>query len=350
MPTMIAQLTEQCQESACVLRGPKQVTATERVKRHFRRTSNIQRLQKIVSGFMSEGSDIKKTILRLHENDPTLTAFELRNAQSIKMLPPKARNAKFKSIVDALRTNTVVTSVVMTNINGTDYLAEQLADALTGNTSVKLLSLESNVIKHVGLVALGAMLKTNTTLEKIRLGNQAALVSTEGLHALVDAVHTSNRTLTACNLDLREKTPRHTLDKALLRNVDAQRLARLADKVDAPATLKVTATAAAITAAEPEARRDALGDICGAYVQQLGTAHLHVSSIDGATITGISSASTTTETTLSMASSTGSSETSTDAFATRARTQRRRTSAEMKHRQSRALPGNSLRLIEMFSG
>ena len=193
-------------------------------------TNRIAALQTIAAEVLeeqhSEADDISTMIARLGENDASLATFELKNAATIQRLDTKARNAVFKTIVDAFRRNTHVHTVVLANLNGTDYLAEEMADAMATNTTVSTLNLESNMIKHEGVIALAAMLRQNSTLEKLRLGNQAAAITTKALHALADALGTGNTTLTACNVKAHDATAREKLEKALFRNMDSRRVAR----------------------------------------------------------------------------------------------------------------------------
>ena len=98
--------------------------------------------------------------------------------------------------------------VIQANVNGTDYLAEEMADAMLTNTTVSMLSLESNSITNGdGVIALAAMLRTNTTLEKLRLGNQVSAVPTRALHRLASAIAEDNTTLTVCSIQVSAQGP-----------------------------------------------------------------------------------------------------------------------------------------------
>ena len=123
----------------------------------------------------------------------------------------------------------MVTTVLLVNCQLDDAGAEAFADALTVNTSVTSLNMESNWITGVGVIPVAKMLSTNKTLKELRLNNQRQLISTEAEEALMNAMAT-NETLVRLNLDIRNTQAREKVQKQLALNMDRQRQQRVEDQ------------------------------------------------------------------------------------------------------------------------
>ena len=121
---------------------------------------------------------IRDTIIRVAQNDPSLTSLDLfRNGIG---------DDGAKALATALKTNTWLTSLELGfNSIGADG-ATALAAALKTNTWLTSLELESNRIGDEGANALAAALKTNTSLTLLNLGgNRIGDETNSTIHTLI---------------------------------------------------------------------------------------------------------------------------------------------------------------------
>jgi len=194
----------------------------------------IQALQVTTAGVLSvqhnQSADVGSMLKRLRDNDETLVTFDMSNAQPLKQMDTASRDAKFENIADALRGNSFVTHVGLSNVSATDFCVEEIADALETNKTVTSLNLESNNIKHDGIIALAGMLRKNGTLKRLQLRNQAGAISARAQHRLADTIAASNTNMLVCSADFHDATAREKLEKALARNMEACRVARVASE------------------------------------------------------------------------------------------------------------------------
>ena len=136
---------------------------------------------------------IRDTIIRVAQNDPSLTSLNLVNNGI------GAEGAK--ALATALETNTSLTSLNLLNNRIGDEGANALAAALKTNTSLTSLNLGDNRIGDDGANALATALKTNTSLTSLNLrGNR---IGAEGAKALATALET-NTWLTSLNLQFND--------------------------------------------------------------------------------------------------------------------------------------------------
>ena len=223
-------------------------------------SSRMQELQstaaEVLGDTHNEEDTINSLIERMANNDATLTTFEIKNAQTLSRLDPTSRDDRFEAIADALRGNTHVKHFILSNAGGTDFLAEEIADAMVGNSTMQTITLESNCIKGDGVIALAAMLRRNTGLQRLRLGNQTGTLSTRAQHRLADIVESSNNSLVVCNVDFHDATAREKLEKALFRNMETRRVARAASEDAAPIADSLKLVAQTTVFVEPAALAD----------------------------------------------------------------------------------------------
>lgn len=99
---------------------------------------------------------------QVKENDPTLI--------SVKFKKTKIGDVGVEQLVEALKTNTWVTSINLVDCNITEVGAKHISEFLKNNTTLKNLNIPGNPIGGVGASYLGSALKTNTTLIFIGLG------------------------------------------------------------------------------------------------------------------------------------------------------------------------------------
>ena len=160
---------------------------------------------------------ISDTIIRVAQNDPSLTSLNLGDNRigddgakalatalknntsltSLNLLGNRIGDDGAKALATALETNTSLTSLELGfNRIGADG-ATALATALKNNTSLTSLNLLNNDIGDEGANALAAALKTNTSLTSLELGFNG--IGADGAKALAAALKT-NTSLTSLNL------------------------------------------------------------------------------------------------------------------------------------------------------
>ena len=101
------------------------------------------------------------------------------------------------SLADALKTNTSLIELNLSNNNVEDEGAEALADALKRNTSLTELDLSDIIVGDAGVASLADALKVNTSLVSLDLRYNE--INAEGAEALADALK-RNTSLTELNL------------------------------------------------------------------------------------------------------------------------------------------------------
>ncbi|KAL0229540.1 hypothetical protein GEMRC1_014157 [Eukaryota sp. GEM-RC1] len=115
----------------------------------------------------------------------------------LKQLDVELRESVFLLLTEALKTNTTVTGVDLTEISIGAEGARTLAEALKVNTSVTSINLSVNSIRDEGARALAEVLKVNTSVTIVNLGGNS--IGDEGARALADAL-TVNASITSIDL------------------------------------------------------------------------------------------------------------------------------------------------------
>ncbi|KAF9910217.1 hypothetical protein BX616_010922, partial [Lobosporangium transversale] len=116
---------------------------------------------------------------------------------SIELRSRRIEPSELRVLVNALKTDTVLTTLDMRNSSIGNEGALALSEALKSNTNLTTLNLSSNSMGKEGAFALSEALMTNTTLTILHLSSNA--IGEEGAHSLSEALKT-NVTLTFLNL------------------------------------------------------------------------------------------------------------------------------------------------------
>ena len=141
-----------------------------------------------------------------------------------------ATEAEREAVLAAVGRNTTIFRLELVNSFINDPLCSCLAEALRTNGHVTCLNLESNSIQSVGIEALAAMLRANTTLKELKLANQHlgfAQASEETFAAALE----ENTSLLHLTIDLRNLRARELINKWLTRNHELQREQRKRDGI-----------------------------------------------------------------------------------------------------------------------
>jgi hypothetical protein len=137
-------------------------------------------------------------------------------------------NEQGLALASTLEKNNVVEKLNLANAGLQNKIVIEIAKSLAKNSSVKYLRLEGNQIGPSGMVALAQCLTTNDTLQEIYLGNQKSITSTgtkaEGMFASALARNTS---LMKLSLEIRSFACRDRIDRAISRNKEIARKARM---------------------------------------------------------------------------------------------------------------------------
>lgn len=132
----------------------------------------------------------EKILKRLRDNDPTLTELKL----SVHIID----NGDAENLANALKLNTTVKTL---RLSGSGVRKVALADVLRKNKTLVKLCLVSNLIDNNSATALSDSLKVNTTL--VYLDISVNSISDDGATALSDALKV-NTTLMSLNLSNNE--------------------------------------------------------------------------------------------------------------------------------------------------
>ena len=120
-------------------------------------------------------SSLDRACRRLRNNDHTLLELDLRRNDKI-------RDEGVTALAHAMKGNTTVQSLWLSNNLISDEGVTTLAHALKGNTTLQRLSLGNNQISDEGVTALAQAFKGNTTLQALWLYNNT--ISDEGVTTL----------------------------------------------------------------------------------------------------------------------------------------------------------------------
>ncbi|KAJ3278512.1 hypothetical protein HDU76_009862, partial [Blyttiomyces sp. JEL0837] len=158
----------------------------------------------------------------LQNNDPSLTSLDLKDCQVFTITHGTA-------LASALATNTYLKELNLANTKTQTITASDLAAALKVNKTLEVLNLESNAIAPAGIKALAEALESNSSLLELKLSNQKSPAGTDAEQAFTRALQ-KNQTLVKLGLLIRDVASRNSVDRAITRNKEIARKARLAAK------------------------------------------------------------------------------------------------------------------------
>lgn len=164
-------------------------------------------------------TDPGDSIRRVKEDDSTLIDLNWNNIKNIS-------DEKFEQLFKELKTNTHLEVLSLTNVGLTDRTALQLAAALEGNSSLRVLNVETNFISPVGIVALVRALLKTKVVEEFRASNQRSQVLGNKTEMEITQLVEQNPTLLRLGLHLEYSDARHRIASHLQRNIDRIRQQR----------------------------------------------------------------------------------------------------------------------------
>jgi len=145
-----------------------------------------------------------------------LTMFTGRHhnrGQDLKQRPTGIGDLGASIIAKALKGNTGLAELGMSNDNIGDIGAIALAEALEGNTALTWLELGNNVIGDNGAIAIARMLKSNSALATLYLYTND--IGDRGATAIAEALK-GNSVLTTLNL-----MSNHNIDSSIVASIEA---------------------------------------------------------------------------------------------------------------------------------
>ncbi|KAI8846343.1 hypothetical protein BC829DRAFT_398671 [Chytridium lagenaria] len=152
--------------------------------------------------------ELLHAIKLLSENDPGLTVLDLKDCAVFTIQHGTA-------LASALASNTYLKELNLSNTRTQTITGVDIAEALKTNESLEVLNLENNQIGPQGIKALAESLEKNKKLLELRLANQN---------------HPLNESLIKLGILFRDPASRNSTDRAITRNKEIARKARLAAK------------------------------------------------------------------------------------------------------------------------
>lgn len=165
-------------------------------------------------------TDPLQTAELLAKNDPSLREVNLNNIKHIT-------RDTFKRIFEALKTNTHLETLNLSNVGLTDGPASKLVEALKENTTLKSISLESNFLSGLMIRSLIEALLDNQVVLGFRACNQRPQILGNRIEMDITKLVEKNNTLLRLGLNFDVPDARMRVAKHLQDNNDKIRLVRI---------------------------------------------------------------------------------------------------------------------------
>jgi tropomodulin len=165
-------------------------------------------------------TDPEDSIKRVKDNDASLTELNWNNIKNIS-------DEKFERLFEALKNNSRLEALSLTNVGLTDRTALILAEAVEKNATLRVLNVETNFISPPVIVKLVKALLQNQTIEEFRASNQRSSVLGNKIEMEITDLVEKNSTLLRLGLHLEYNDARHRVAAHLQRNIDRIRIERL---------------------------------------------------------------------------------------------------------------------------
>ncbi|KAI7695325.1 Tropomodulin, partial [Sarcoptes scabiei] len=165
--------------------------------------------------------DPEKTAKQIMENDPNLTSLTWNN---IKYIPRET----FKKLFNALKTNTHLQELNLSNTGLTDGPAEKLIEALRVNTTLTKINIESNYVSGPMIRDLIEALLDKQYVVEFRASNQRPQIMGNRIEMEIAKLVQQNKTLLKLGLNFDVPDARHRVATQLQMNNDNCRIKRLA--------------------------------------------------------------------------------------------------------------------------
>lgn len=168
-------------------------------------------------------------------NDPTLIEFSFN---SMHMPLPHLESRIAPKLMEAMKSNTYIEVLSLSNANVQKSTATELAEALGQNCTLRTLNLEANCLDSSSIreIALAIKCSPHTQLEHLRLQHQRQMGPVFGRPAeeAVGLMMQKNETLVKLGFECQDAHWRNSIDRALVRNNDFYR--RRQQAASAPAS------------------------------------------------------------------------------------------------------------------
>ncbi|CAH0777809.1 unnamed protein product [Bemisia tabaci] len=158
-------------------------------------------------------TNIELSIQMVKEDNYDLKHLNWNNIKNIS-------DEKFEQLFEALKDNTNLETLSLTNTGMTDRTAIKLAEALEKNCTLKVVNVETNFISPDGIVRLMKSLLNQRSLEEFRATNQRSQVLGNKIEMEITKLVESNPTLLRLGLHLEYNDARHRIASHLQRNID----------------------------------------------------------------------------------------------------------------------------------
>lgn len=168
-------------------------------------------------------TDPEDSIKRVKDNDASLTELNWNNIKNIS-------DEKFERLFEALKNNSRLEALSLTNVGLTDRTALILAEAVEKNATLRVLNVETNFISPPVIVKLVKALLQNQTIEEFRASNQRSSVLGNKIEMEITDLVEKNSTLLRLGLHLEYNDARHRVAAHLQRNIDRIRQSRLSQR------------------------------------------------------------------------------------------------------------------------
>lgn len=158
---------------------------------------------------------------KIAQNDPSITAVDLvGNIKFLGLNPTERTKAG-----EAFASNSHVKTIKMVNLKLDDPFAAALGWALSQNTTIETIVLDSNDISGLGMRSLFQGLGQNSRVTEVQVRHQSKTTSSTDEKSLPSLLE-SNQTILKLGIDLRDQVVRLQLDRKTNENREFQRKRR----------------------------------------------------------------------------------------------------------------------------
>jgi tropomodulin len=164
-------------------------------------------------------TDLEKSIKQLREDDYSLVKLNLNNI-------PISED-QFESLFDALKSNTHLEQLSLSNTGLGDKSGLFLADVLEKNAALRSINIETNNLNPVTLTTLVKSLLSQKYIEEFRASNQRQQTLGNKIEMEITKLVEQNPTILRLGLHLEYNDARNRVATHLQRNLDRRRLKRI---------------------------------------------------------------------------------------------------------------------------
>jgi len=159
--------------------------------------------------------DLDAALQKLQDSDISLTELNVNNHKDMNV-------EKLMVIANTLKANKTLKTLLMANTIMPDRVCKVIAEALRHNTTLETLNLESNEITREGFHEILKALEVNTTLKELKMAGQSQKMGHQ-LEQQIGKSLAKNTSLLRFGYNFDSRGPRHSANKYIMRNIDADR-------------------------------------------------------------------------------------------------------------------------------